>query len=377
MLQLINEIELEHCPCSIEFISKWNAFLVATYELDEQANEDERINKRHGSLAIINLDLNSDLQQNKHVQEFSCKNGGVFDFRLIDNDSDDCVHLYTAHSNGYLSYFKLIRLANDFKYEFKELKSLDTSSSMLTCLDLIVNNNSNVYVLTGDSCSTITIFKDLELISRIRISDFDYPIWSLKLMKHETISNYLLFTGSDDCVLRCLVFENEFQDHFQLFSDKSFEGGVTSIELEESETVSNYKVLVGSYDEKLRTFNLNLNQLDFSKRIAQPNCISLQKALSISNAGIWKVRSISPSATSFLLITGMYSGVHLVKDEQLIYSFIDLPKTNNDAKLENEHLVYGCCFNDSLDQLLITSFYKKKVYVLKTDKELVLKLKSK
>ena len=410
MLKLTNQLTTKHCPCSIEFVDKWNLFVVGTYELNESA--DEAINKRFGSLVLI--------QNNRLVLEHVCTNGGVFDFRIpncstkersSNNDSEKFIQLYSVHSNGRLCSFEIVRSDDEFNIE--EINSICTGSSMLTCLDIVECNptstptsSSKLLIVVGDSCSTLTIVRDQQIVNRIRIDRFDYPIWSIKIFNFVDIEDELtVFTGSDDCALRCLMLSNNFQDHTQLFKDDSFEGGVTAIELVEStgdvlndvqsdqltdvrresnENISNYnsrfKVLVGSYDEKLRIFTL---QSDFRRSKRMP----LIRSVSIANAGIWKIKRLrSPclrTSDDFYLITGMYSGVHLMKNDQLVYTFNHLPINgdgeqpndenklpNNVAQRESEHLIYGCCFNTKFEQLLITSFYKNTVYCLTTGDEL-------
>lgn len=397
MLKLINEFNLKYCPCSIELIYKWNLFLIGTYELSEDANPS--INKRFGSFALIDHSTEIILEQN-------CRNGGVFDFCIVQpncsidskknssigrfenksfKDQSNCVQVYSAHSNGNLTVYEIVK--TDCEFKLNEVNSISTGSSMLTCLDLILINE-DVLVIVGDSNSTLTLIKNKKIIKRFQINQFDYPIWSIKLFnknefRFESSSEdqFLLFTGSDDCVLRCFVLKNSFQDHLQLFNDDSFEGGVTSIEIiknineeqvfedekklneirDEINKISNYKVLVGSYDEKLRIFSLNT-----------PISIKLDETVSISNAGIWRIKHLD----NFQLITGMYSGIHLMKNNKLIYTFNDLPiNDEKEVDKENEHLIYGCCFNLNLSYLLITSFYKKKVYCLELDKNLIELLK--
>ena len=382
MFKLDVDISLKHCPCSIEFVNKWNAFVIGTYELNDELKE-EFLNKRNGSLALI--------KDNELTFEKSCRNGGVFDFRIL-NDGDQLnlttIRLYAAHSNGNLTLNEIVKLGEN-KFELNEISCIDTQSSMLTCLDLIRLDSSDVLIAVGDSHFTLILIKNQQILNKIKINQFDYPIWCIKILN--LASQFLVFTGSDDCALRCFAFENdEFQDHTLLLKADSFDGGVTSIELAHSlseleanktsddekheirdlvNTNSNYTecnvLLVGSYDEKLRIYEFKLTdnqKLDYFK---------LNKTISIKNAGIWKLKHHLPC--DFYLITGMYSGVHLVKDDKLILTFNELPIVNsqpiNEVKNENEHLVYGSCFNQiNFNQFLIASFYKKKVYCFAVDK---------
>lgn len=425
MFRLTKQLELRHCPCSIEFVAAWNVFVVGTYELSDQAGES--VNGRFGSLALIagkssvnrvHDDDPKDAgdQGDRLILEQECTNGGVFDFCIVQKPM--CVQLFAAHSNGNLSSYEIVKL--DDVFQINEIASLQTGSAMLTCLNL-AEIDAQLLVIVGDSRSTITLIRNQQIIARLRIAKFDYPVWCIKIRfsiaatsisPTDPTSNdpTLVFTGSDDCVLRCFTFEQDFQVHRQLFSvgDEEFAGGVTSIEIVESDeqpekriesekiesqlnestrfsktetreeaNTSNYsrpfKVLVGSYDERLRIFHCNPAGGDW-----RPAMMNDQKStnhrlvgkMSIANAGIWKIKH--HRSPCFQLITGMYSGVHLTRDDKLIGSFSELPvddeKKENELCTESGHLIYGCCFDGDLQRLLVASFYRKTLYCLESDK---------
>ena len=242
MLRLAKELVLRHCPCSVEFVAAWKLFVVGTYELSEQAGES--INGRFGSLVLIaiagedgQVAASTERQAAKPDEsdelvvalEQDCTNGGVFDFRLLQSDlasvngspSDPTarVRLYAAHSNGRLSTYEISK--TDHQFRVNEVSSLQTGSAMLTCLDLVEINereSAGVLVIVGDSSSTISLIRDGQVIRRLRIATFDYPVWSIKIRPPVLGDRFLVFTGSDDCVLRCFAFGAAFQDHRQLFT---------------------------------------------------------------------------------------------------------------------------------------------------------------
>jgi len=336
-----SRIKLDHCPCVIESLDDSNAYVVGTYELDENgaAQEDSsHDNNRKGSLGLI--------RNAKLITEQNCHDGGVFDLKVFERI------VITAHANGNLCSYK----QKDDAFEL--ISSFHTGSNMLTSIDY-VSFDDNVLIAASDAngfAFTLLSNKELHLNliethSNIKLSTTGDPVWRIKLL-HVFSDECVLISGSDDCNLRINSVKGVKIGEVPMCIRKDAGAGVTSLEVIRSETPNEYMLLCGSYDENLRIYKMKiaLGQVD----------LSLQKKILIPDAGIWKTRSFE----GLRLVAGMYAGAIITNsaDEEIV-SVLSKFDDGDSNHTNQQDLIYDTVVDKSFTRILVASFYKKVIYV--------------
>ncbi|RWS28791.1 hypothetical protein B4U80_13674 [Leptotrombidium deliense] len=314
---LISSTKLNLSPCITEMIDETKAtFLVGTYELIENEECSERINKRRGSLLLFESD--------QMVFEHECEDGGVFDMKLFCDA--DCTKIYVAHSNGCLALYSLKQ------NQITLLSRVDTSSSLLTCLCHCVSHSNN-FTIVGDSCGVLNIFKELQHQSTIKVLQQDFPIWSTYAIPLSN-THLLLFIGSDDSILRVMNFNCCTNEHEISVKNRDANCGVTALNatFEIVDKECNGKLYVGSYDEHIRIYNFSFksNSEDNSLIVLHFTCSSTIK---VEGGGIWDIKLLGSGEELMLLVAGI---IDKFQSDQL------------NSIHSDKHLIYGVAGNKSL-----------------------------
>lgn len=350
-----NTIYIRQSPSVIDYINKLQLYIIGCYQLISDQNIDDnldlkRINNRLGCLLLF------DEKQNQK-DDHECFDGGVFDIKFF-NDDLSSTQFAVAHSNGFVAIYS-IELQ-----KIQLIKRINSESSLLTCLEMIDKS-----ILCGDSEGHLIHVKTFENdqvdLQKIQLTKFNEQLWCINAFRIK--NEIFVFVGSDDCYWRVFQFDNLCLKYTPIFTSKC-NAGVTSFACVTSfsgtsfacatsfsgtsfafvDNESNSILLVGSYDEQIRYYDVNLeSNLNFT----------LKHKLVIPGSGIWKMKiNLHSDKSFFVVVSGMYSGCHIIKDDSLIESIVF--DTNENQEKE---LIYACACNASMKNLVVSSFYKNKL----------------
>ncbi|RWS17109.1 hypothetical protein B4U79_17843 [Dinothrombium tinctorium] len=340
--QLDSRLKLNYCPSVCEWLDASDGlFIVGTYELIESGECPSLTNSRLGSLVLV-----------KHAQviaDYQCENGGVFDLKVAERHLKH--QLCVAHSNGVFAVYWIHN--ENISLSF----AVNTHSSMLTCLNYCFDNETSLFFL-GDASGFMHIYREKDQLLKTAISKFDYPIWCTHILPLSP-QTVLICIGTEDGFFKIIAFHITKVTHRIVQANNDSQSGVTTISSIDikNEYCAAMQLFVGSYDEHIRFYTLKIDceSEDFSNIKLN---ITLTNCLKISGGGIWRITPIFSMDELYLLVSGMYSGAHIVKDAKTILTIKNFDKTKD----EKEHLVYASLIDKSLSNLVICSFYQKTVY---------------
>lgn len=346
----INKLKTKYNPSVIEYSSDHKVFICGTYELfDEQKKGSiddkmreilKRVNNRFGNLLLISIN-------NQLLEEYECFDGGVFDLKLIKfNHKID--NLLAAHSNGFVAIYD-IKDSNQLIC----LKRYKTESSLLTCLTTIDNNHSVV----GNSDGNLVLINLInEKSSQLSVTKSCEPVWTLFCYRFN--DNYVLIVGSDDSLWRVYYLNDLSLENLKpIYLNKDSNAGITSF-------ASNYSLnnllslIVGSYDELIRFYELEF--LSNESKLS----VSLKHKIHIPESGIWRI-IIREELSQTLLVSGMYSGAHLIVNSQIVQTLNNCIETK--PKNEENELIYGLNCDLLMDNILMASFYGQTIYLFRKE----------
>ena len=346
-LEQTHRFLLRHNPCCLD-IFRDGVIVGGTYELQEDCL-DERKNKRLGSLFIFK-DCQVEL-------EYECLDGGVFDLKCYKDI------IVTAHSNGRVGVYEVSLESLDIK----QRHSFDTNCNLLSCIDV------DQVIGVGSNCGKIVLLSwEGNVIDTILENSNQDPVWSVSLCPFDECNpNNLIFSGSESGSLQ--VF---FKGH-SLVNEKSASAGVTCVRhfkvniedqgKESKKKTLSMKIVSGSYDENIRIYNFSFCQ-ETLKAI-----LSLKHVLNIAGSGVWRIR---PSFKDTNLVSGMYSGVHVIDllletgEKPEVVSSLSWSNTDKKSSPEDNELIYDVAAVSSDDDpgkpsnILVASFYRKGLYLL-------------
>ncbi|XP_054156471.1 uncharacterized protein LOC128954891 [Oppia nitens] len=355
--KFINEITIRYNPSVIEYSHTYQLFICGTYQLceDQSAGDNDqtlaRINNRFGSLGLIT-------RSNQLISDFECPDGGVFDLRLIRYDSrDDCP--LVAHANGSVAIYCVDNIDSDHKFQL--IRRFVTESKLLTCLTTISDNE---LAITGDSdgkLSIVHLTDDQSVVRQLSVTKFGEPVWTLFNVRLN--NNYVLFVGSDDSKWRaycltakCLPNITEvFTQLTPLYVNKDPTAGVTSFATNNSSDNS-LSLIVGSYDEFIRYYDIDYITDDITGECLQLSVL-LKYKLHIPGSGIWRI-IVQKDQPNRHLVSGMYSGAHLVCDHKVVQTLEPSDTFGNE-----NHLIYGLNCDKNFTDILMASFYGQTLYL--------------
>jgi hypothetical protein len=345
----VNQLKTKYNPSVIEYSSAHKVFICGTYELFDEQNKgsiDEktqeilkRVNNRFGNLLLISIN-------NQLLEEYECFDGGVFDLKLIKfNDKID--NLLVAHSNGFVAIYDI-----EDNNQLNCLKRYKTESSLLTCLTTIDNKHSVV----GNSEGNIVLINLInEKWSQLSVTKCCEPIWTLFCYRFN--DTYVLIVGSDDSLWRVYYLNDlSLQNLKPIYLNNDSNAGITSF-------ASNYSLnnllslIVGSYDELIRFYEIEF--LSNESKIS----VSLKHKIHIPESGIWRI--IVKELSQTLLVSGMYSGAHLIVNSNVVQTLNNCIQTKPEN--QQKELIYGLNCDSLMDNILMASFYGQTIYLFRKE----------
>lgn len=371
----VHLVSLSQNPCVVQYLEHYHKFLVGTYELYSSLetarlkldiHDDQKlkktlksINNRAGRFILIG---GNDLSKGLVEYEFDCEiGGGVFDIKVKYDEITSSHHIYAAHSNGIIGFYKLsLNFGN--KICLKE-HTVITGSNMLTSIDLfptletdqangasglassysssngsgssaaVMNHHSSSSssspssmrsrqtsvstqmgkLVVGDSKGFVTLVIDGEQI-RASIADGD-SIWQVKGYRLASERDIIL-VGAENSSWYIYAFD-EFKRELVLLyknSYKDFKAGITSITILNNIRSAEHdllEILLGSYDETMQTYHIKINHEVSSK----PD-VCHKDTFCIENGGIWRVKPVRYGKKQ-LCIAAMYAGCYLMNLDEM------------------------------------------------------------
>lgn len=371
-------IKLKQKPCVIKYVEKWSAFLVGTYECcsSSELGSYLSLNYRIGSLVLFTQTDGSDRFSIRETVE--CKNGGVFDFNVRDDE------IYVAHANNTISLYDYDGFNKDISYDKKlvyrnSVKPSEDSSILLTSIDTCsIRNPENtcdkLYTAVGDSKGRLTILCGEDkhnrlgmVVDKVWVTDTGYskknrtcqptgtgdPIWQVRWI-HPTVSDTStlerlhFIVGAENKGWFVFLFYVKHHRIQVLQKNFDFGAGVTSICIEPPLVEPAYpgelhlEAILGSYDETLRRYKIIINTVEVRLRPAVIECID---QVSIKGGGIWRLTTNGEN----LYIAAMYAGCYRAKRANISSTLTNLtdgltrlrPVPSGDSESESLPLDYG------------------------------------
>ena len=404
--KFVTKVKSKFNPCVIESVNRFSneLFICGTYRLVSQQdiNEDtddcehfkdklKRVNNRFGSLVIIRANNKS----MNVVEEYECNDGGVFDIRVgedvdewpvlggmtAQDTRDNTLLVMACHSNGVLAVYQIVvssdsevwitslrglQLFGSFQVTITTLRRYPTQSSLLTTWTPILFNRYSIVADSEGNLTSIELSSELTNNStddclhcnHVSVTQYCQPIWSLFCHKLND-NRLLLFVGSDDSLLRIYsITEEDLND--DLFPQlkpirivRDFTAGVTSFGSDYSSD-KELRLMVGSYDEWIRFYTIDLSSKNSFT-------VSLKDSLHIPESGIWRIIT-GKGSDDRILVSGMYSGAHLIKDNKVIHTLDGFDSQSNE-----KHLIYGLNCDSNMNCILMSSFYTNNIYLFSND----------
>lgn len=341
-------IHLKHGPCCLQLLDD-GVIAVGTYELDDELAT-VKTNRRKGSLCFV--------QDERLISENECEeDGGIFDLHHVTRDL-----ILAAHTSGTLT---LHQPSPDYKTVDAKIRSrlVDDGTQMLTSVHAVPNPNSGdecYTICTATSTGTLLLMEmDLkkgiiEKKSSVVENELKHPVWTVRCAKMDE-SRTVIFTGSDAGVWNTFLSHDGIIAHKPLYSNEDAGSGVTSLctDLEVTDNGLSGRIYAGSYDENFRAYSLTVTK---DGQVV----IQLKECLKINGAGIWTIRPVKLQDHRLILMSGMYSGYHLLDTQTLKIS---------SHKVGDSELIYDALMLKST--IICASFYGKSVQVLDVNSDAV------
>lgn len=365
----VHIVTLNQKPCVVQYLDKFNKFLIGTYELFPSIDDAKlklvhhhsfmglddseldttlkKINFRAGKLILMR---DNDVSVPGVEYEFDCQaGGGVFDIKVRYNSVDNSYIILVAHSNGTIGIYKLALHCGNKICLREHLKV--NGSKMLTCIDtfdesptttqstspnqksenpstFVVDSSSpdktrqqrtssfsfNHRLVVGDSEGFVTVIlyprsTDSQSSIRENVADGD-SIWQVKSLRLASGKD-IVIVGSENSSWSIYSLDDDTKRLILLYKNfKDFTAGVTCISLLDvfhSDEYDLVEILLGSYDETLQAYQIKLNHDGLSK----PGVCHMN-TISIDNGGIWRVKPMKGNNKRQLCIAAMYAGSYIL-----------------------------------------------------------------